>query len=177
MNKLSPTKKLTLGAMCIALTILALFAAANIKVMKIASYFLSGVFIFALTYERAYVMAILAFLASCGIGFLIIADKVMLIPYIALIGHYGIFKDFISEKIQDKFVAFVVRMLYCNLFFAIAAVLGIFVFSADVAEYLQGYKLWVVVGVFEAAFIGNDLLMSAVRMFYATRIRSALVGK
>ena len=57
MLKLSPAKQITLSAMCIALTVLSLYAAAVLPTMRIACYFLSSVFVYILCAEQAYLLS------------------------------------------------------------------------------------------------------------------------
>ena len=114
MLKLSPAKQITLSAMCIALTVLSLYAAAVLPTMRIACYFLSSVFVYILCAEQAYLSAFLVYAASVALGLLLLPSKAALIPYALLLGHYGIFKTFLDEHIGDRLVGSVLKLLYCD---------------------------------------------------------------
>ena len=51
MDKLSPSKRITLSAMTVALNVLALYGASNLPTGRIACFFMSAVFICVLTSE------------------------------------------------------------------------------------------------------------------------------
>ena len=74
MRRLSPAKKLTIGAMVCALTLLFLYAATVLPTMRIACYFLSAIFVYALSYEGAYASAILSFLATAALAFFLLPN-------------------------------------------------------------------------------------------------------
>ena len=84
-NKPPATVLLTLSAMATALTALALYVAGNLGFIKLTAYFCSAIFVFALTTEGAFGHAILVYIASSAIGFLIVTSKINLLPYLSLI--------------------------------------------------------------------------------------------
>ena len=91
-RRLSPSKKITLGAMVSALTLLCLYAVAVLPGGRAIFYFLSSVFVYALCCEGAYATALLSFAATAGLSFLLLPDKTVAVAYALLLGHYGIFK-------------------------------------------------------------------------------------
>ena len=158
MLKLSLSKQVALGAMCIALTVLCLYAASVLPTMRIACYFLSSVFVYVLCAEQAYMTALLIFAASGGICFLLVPDKTALLPYVFLLGHFGIFRSFLSVHLKDPVASLLVRLLYCNLFFALALLLAVFVLRFDITQLELPLPLWAVVPILQAVFLAFDLL-------------------
>ena len=177
MLKLSPTKQITLSAMCIALTVLSIYAAAVLPTMRIASYFLSSIFVFVLCAEHAYLSAVLVFIASAGLGFLLLPSKTALIPYVFLFGHYGIFKTFLDARLSDRFVGTILKLLYCNAFFALAVLLAVFVMEFDLTTFELPIPLWVLVLLLQAAFLIYDLLYLICQKVYLSRIRNAIIPR
>ena len=116
MKKLGLSQKLTLGAMICALTLLCLYAVTILPVGRIALYFLSSVFIYALTCERAYLSALTSFMATSALAFLLLPEKTSFYAYVGLLGHYGIFKIVIDSHVSDRFLRFLIKLLYCNIF-------------------------------------------------------------
>lgn len=177
MLKLSPAKQITLSAMCIALTMLSLYAAAVLPTMRIACYFLSSFFVYILCAEHAYLSAFLIFAASAGLGFLLLPSKIALVPYAFLLGHYGIFKTFLDERIEDRLVGSILKLLYCNFFFALAVLLAVFVMGYDLSTLELPIPLWWVVPLLQAAFLAYDFLYLTCQKIYLTRIRNAVIPR
>lgn len=179
MRKLSPSKLITYGAMCAALTVLSLYAASVLPTMKIACMFLSSVFIYVLASESAFVAAILTFAASAAISFMIIPDKMYAAIYVALIGHYGIFRAFITGRTGDRILEFCLRMLYCNVFTGAAILVAIGWLSYDFAATIAGFDLpvWALIVILEASFAAFDVLHFICQKFYNERIRPYLVPR
>ena len=160
--------------MTVALTMLFLFAAATLPTGRLVCYLLASVFVFALTNEGMYLGAILSFLATSALCWLIIPGKLSIAPYIIILGHYCIFKDFLKNRIGDRVIGFALRLLYCNLFTGAGIALAIYVFNLDLAALVPEMPLWLIVAVLEAGFICLDLLTTMCRTIYINRIRISL---
>ena len=177
MYKLTPTLRITLSAMTVALTILFLFAAATLPTGRLVCYLLASVFVFALTNEGMYLGAVLSFIATSARAWLIIPGKLSVAPYIIILGHYCIFKDFLRNRIGDRVIGFALRLLYCNLFTGAGIALAIYVFNLDLAALMPEMPLWLIVAVLEAGFICLDILTSLCRTIYINRIRNSRIKR
>ena len=145
--------------------------------MRIACYFLSSVFVYILCAEQAYLSAFLVYAASVALGLLLLPSKAALIPYALLLGHYGIFKTFLDEHIGDRLVGSVLKLLYCDLFFALAVLLAMFTLSFDLSLVALPIPLWTVVPLLQVAFFVYDLLYFTCQKIYLTRIRNAVIPR
>lgn len=179
MRKLDPAKLITIGAMCAALNVLCLYAASVLPTLKLAFYFLSSVFVFMLADEEAYGVAALSFVASALAGFLVLPDKLYLFPYVALLGHYGIFRTWLDRRLTDKLLRFFLCMLYCNAIAGFSLLAAVYVLRFDVASMLAALPLpgWVIVPVLEAGFILFDLLYWTCQKIYLERIKTYIVPR
>ena len=177
-QRLSPAKKLTLGAMVTALTMLSLYAAAVLPAGRISCYFLSSIFIFALCAEGAYVTALTAFAASAGLAWLLLPDKLVAAAYTLLLGHYNIFKTILDTHLESIPFRVVLKLLYCSVFTAAGLYVAIILIGVDVMANLPEWlPVWGVVAAAEAAFIMLDVLQSLLGKFYVSRIRSVIVPR
>ncbi len=179
MRKLDATKALTLGAMCAALTVLCLYAACVLPTGRLALYFLSSLFIYALSGEEAYGWAVVMFFACCGLGLAIVPNRISLLPYVFLLGHYGIFKPWLDRRMPDRVVRAALKLLYCNAFFALAVCAAVYAAGFDLAtlplpEFLP---LWAAVLLLQAAFLAFDLLYWFCQRFYDERVRYAIMPR
>lgn len=179
MRKLDPAKIISLGAMCAALSVLSLYASAVLPTAKLAFYFLSSVFVYMLTAEEAYAGALISFLASALLSFVLLPDKLYLAPYVALLGHYGIFRTWLDRRLGDRLLGFLLRMLYCNLATAAGILSAVYVFQFDLAAFgaLLPFPSWVAIPALEAGFALFDFLYWICQKIYEERIRTYLVPR
>lgn len=177
MARLSPAKGMALGAMTVALNVLSVYVASMIPTMRAAVYFLSALFVYVLLCEKIYGGAILSYIASSLIVFLIVPNKLAVIPYIALLGHFGIFKIFIDRKVKDKFIGFMLKLIYCNAFTGIAVVLLVFVF--EIKDFIASIAIapWIIALLMQAVFVALNVLYTLCQQFYDTKLRFLIVSK
>ncbi len=177
MRKITLTQKLTLGAMVCALNVVCLYATSVFPSGKLMMYFLSSVFVYALTVEEAYISAIVSFLASSALAFFIIPNKLVIIPYICLLGHYGIFKTFIDGKVKDGIGRILLKLVYSNLFFALAAALAYYAFEVRLTGIALTLPIWLLVIIAEVALVAYDFLYLICEKVYENRIRRFIIPK
>lgn len=177
MARLTSAKRTALCAMCTALTVLFIYIAAIIPTMRAAVYFLSSLVIYVLVCEKIYGGAILSYIASSAVCFLIVPNKIALLPYVCLLGHFGIFKVFIDRKINDKFIGFMIKLIYCNVFAALAIVLVMNLFNVD--DFIAGIEIapWIIAIAAQVVFVVFNAIYTLCQQFYDTRLRSLIVPK
>ncbi len=163
--------------MCVALTVLSLYAAVVLPTIRIACYFLSSLFVYVLCAEQAYASALMIYLASAGVCFLLVPQKAALLPYVFLLGHFGIFRSYLSARLKDPVAGFIVRLLYCNLFFALALLLSVFAFHFDITVLKIPVPFWAVVPILQVIFIAFDILYAASEKYYATHLRNFVIPR
>lgn len=179
--KLSSTQRLTLGAMAAALTTLMLYATYAIPYVKFACLFLSSVFVYSLLCEGLYGWGFLVYLASAGIGFLIVPEKLYWALYVGLLGHYGIFKVFIDTHVTGRVLRSALKLAYCNLFAlgGIAVMRFVLGFELPNALYIgeTALPIWLAVFAAEAVFLIYDWVYTLCAQLYEVRIKPAILPK
>jgi hypothetical protein len=173
---MSASQKLTLGAMTVALTLLALYAASILPAGRLVCYFLSSLFIYSLVCENAYVTAFTAFLACAALAFLIIPDRNSFFVYVVLPGHFGIFKTLADRKIRDGVLRFFSKLLYCNVFICAGIYIALAVMGPELKNSLPKIPMWLLVVIAEAAFILYDFVYSVSQRIYEARIRGFILS-
>ena len=163
--------------MVCALTLLFLYAATVLPTMRIACYFLSAIFIYALSYEGAYASAILSFLATAALAFFLLPNKNALIPYVTLLGHYGILKRAVDMRIPTRMGRFLTELLYCNLLTALGVFICISVLGVNILSLLPAIPVWALVLIAEAAFLVFELLFTVIARLYEARIRNIILPR
>ena len=177
-RRLSPSKKITLGAMVSALTLLCLYAVAVLPGGRAVFYFLSSVFVYALCCEGAYATALLSFAATAGLSFLLLPDKTVAVAYALLLGHYGIFKTGLDSHLSSKGLGLLAKLLYCNVFTAVGVYLAVVVMAQDILAALPSWlPLWGLIAGAQVFFILYYILYGLAQKIYETRLRSVLVPR
>ncbi|MDD4075238.1 MAG: hypothetical protein PHC80_04025 [Eubacteriales bacterium] len=175
--RLNASKKLSLGAMVTALTVLCLYAVCVLPWSKLACCFLSSIFIYILSGEGAYFYAFVSFAASAALSFFILPQQEILFAYVILFGHYGIFRAWADARIKDRFIRFFSKLLYSNAFCAIGLLVLLRVLSYDLSSMLPAWSLWVLVIALEGAFVAYELLYGVCVRIYNASIRNQLLPR
>ena len=177
MKRLSMARKVSIGAMVVALNLVMLYLASVLPAGRLACYFVCSLFIYVLAGEKAYPMAIGAMLATALLGYIILPSKNTLIPYVVLIGHYGIFKSFIDAAVPDRLIRFGVKLLYSNVFVTLGVYFCYAVLKIDMTALLPKMALWIFVILAEVGFVAFDLLYQVCQNIYEVRLRRAIIPK
>jgi len=95
--KKSNTFKIALGGICLALTIIFMFAGSIVPGIELTLFALSSFFTAVMILETGIGGGVIFYLAAAILGFIVAPDKLAIIPYIGLFGYYGILKYFIEK--------------------------------------------------------------------------------
>ena len=174
-KKLSLSRRLSLGAMAAALTLLFLYASEVLTGFRFLCAALSGFFIVILTEEDLFGTAWLCFLAVSILGFLLCPDRMSWFLYVALIGHYGIVRRFFQKFITVPAVRSIFTVLYCNLGVALGLWAMYTVAGVNVLDRLPDVPVVVLILIVEAIFFLLDVLFEAASNMYLKKVRRFLL--
>ena len=174
-KKLPLSRRISLGAMVAALTLLFLYASEVLTGFRFLCAALSGFFMVVLVQEDLFGTAWLSFLVVTLLGFLLCPDRMSWFMYVALIGHYGIVRRFFQKFITVPAVRSLFTVLYCNL----GAALGLWaiytIAGVDVLKMLPDIPVVVLILIVEAVFFLLDVLFEAAANMYQKRVRRFLL--
>ncbi len=174
-KKLSLSRRLSLGAMAAALTLLFLYASEVLTGFRFLCAALSGFFIVVLVQEELFGTAWLCFLAVSIMGFILCPDRMSWFMYVALIGHYGIVRQFFRKYITVPAVRSLFTVLYCNLGTALGLWAMYTVAGVNVLTMLPDIPIVVLILIVEAVFFLLDVLFEAASNMYAKKVRRFLL--
>ena len=174
-KKLSLSRRLSLGAMVAALTLLFLYASEVLTGFRFLCAALSGFFIEVLVQEELFGTAWLCFLAVSIMGFILCPDRMSWFMYVALIGHYGIVRQFFRKYITVPAVRSLFTVLYCNLGTALGLWAMYTVAGVNVLTMLPDIPIVVLILIVEAVFFLLDVLFEAASNMYAKKVRRFLL--
>lgn len=164
--------RISLTAMFAALSLIVLYLAAVLPTMNIALYFISSIFSACLLSERQLSLSIILYIVVSLLGVLIIPNIFGVLPYVFLFGHYGIGKYYIEKNIRNKIVAFLIKLVYFDIFMALIYVFANEVFFAGIMDKIP---IWAIVLLVQVAFFVYDFIYTQVAVFYYTNIRNKLI--
>ena len=175
-GKLTAGRRLSLGAMVTALTLLFLYASEVLTGFRFLCGCLCSLFIVILTEEDLFGPAWLCFLAVSILGFLLCPDHFSWFFYVTILGHYGIVRRFFRKYITVPAVRSLFTVLYCNGGTALGLWALHTIAGVDVASLLpEGIPTVVLILIVEAAFFLLDVLFEAAASMYQKRLRRFLL--
>lgn len=160
--------KLALGGICLALTLIFMFAGSFVPGIELTLFAISSLFVAVIILESGVSGAILLYLAACILGFILIPNKIAIVPYIFLFGYYGIVKYFI-EKLPTPISQIAVKVI----FFAAIMCTGFIGFRKLLlgAVELPDYPMAVLIIAGTIFLMLYDYIYSFIINFYVTKVQ------
>ncbi|NMB95310.1 MAG: hypothetical protein GYA02_01660 [Clostridiaceae bacterium] len=165
------TKKIALIGILGALTIISLLLAVVLPTTKLSFYCLSSFFISVIIIEYKVSAGWMFFVTTNLLAYLVIPDKLAVIPYTAFFSIYGIVKYY-SEKAKSILLEFIIKYAFFNICLTLGILLA--------REFLQGivdikYSLWLVVIMLQIVFFIYDYAYTMVIRYYKNRLRKFIL--
>ncbi len=165
-----PAKRLSLTAMFSAFSVIFIYLSAVVPTANISLFFVSSLFVSGMIVEDQPFAAFMVYIVSSLLSLLLVPNIIMVLPYVLLFGHYGIGK-YLIERIKDRFVSFVFKLLYFN-----AGLVAIyFLYGAFFAPLLERLPLYALLIIAQAVFFAYDFCYSKLIIMYEVRIRNKLI--
>lgn len=102
---------MALGGICLALTLIFMFAGSIAPGIELTLFAISSLFVAVMIIESGLSGGILLYVAAVLLGAILVPNKIALIPYAFLFGYYGIFKYFI-EKLKTVSAQLVSKVVF-----------------------------------------------------------------
>lgn len=176
-TKISLSKQIALGGMVAAITVLCLYAAAMLPVGRLLPLYLASLAIVVLSGEGAYIPALICFLASAAIAFLILPDKQPAILYALFFGHYGIIRPVIQGRVRGRVIRALLKLLYCDFFLAVGLYVGVYLIAGFSLTLPAWLPIWGAVLLAQPALLLYDMLYGAGTLLYQSHLRHALLPR
>lgn len=178
MKKLSAAARLTSAAMTTALGVLFMFAAYMVPVGRLGFGFLASLVIWIPLGERGgFMPALLCFIATAAVTFLIIPNKFFFGAYVLFLGLYGFIKLGVDRLFSDIVIAFIVKLIIMNGLAALALFAASRVLGQNALSMVPEYPLYLMIPALEAAFIVYELLYSLMIKLFDDKLRETLIPR
>lgn len=162
------TSKIALGGICLALTILFMFGGSIAPGIELTLYAISSVFVAVMILESDVRGGLILYIAAVLLGFVLVPNKLGIIPYVFLFGYYGIVKYFI-EKLSGK----ASQLLTKAVFFGLVLSIGLLGFKELLlgSIHLPDYPAVILIAGGIAMMLLYDYIYTLLINFYVSRIQ------
>ncbi len=162
------TFKITMGGIYLALTLIFLWGAGFVPGIELTLFACSSFFTAFMLLEAGVGGSVLIFAAASLLGFILLPNKLAMVPYVFFFGYYGILKFYI-EKLRTAKTQVVVKLLFFAGILTVSLTLFMKVLASSVT--LPDYPAGVLISGGTVMLFLYDYIYTYVINFYAGRIR------
>lgn len=105
------TSAIALGGICLALTLIFIFAGSIIPGIELTLFAISSLFVAVMIIESGVSAGAILYAAAVILGLVLVPNKLAMIPYAFFFGYYGIVKFFI-EKLKNGIIQIVIKAVF-----------------------------------------------------------------
>ena len=166
--KRNKTFKIALGGICLALTLVFMFAGSFVPGIELTLFAIASVFTAVMIIEAGVSGAVIFYLAAVLLGFVLIPNKLGIIPYAFLFGYYGILKFYI-EKLRSGPLQLTAKAV----FFAVLLCIGFLGFKELLlgAVNIPDYPALILIAGGLAVMLLYDWLYTQLINFYIIKVQ------
>ena len=164
------TKDVALGGVLLALSLATLFIASFIPGVELSLFTLSSFYIILMVIRTSAKAGWIFYGSSCLLAFLLIPNKLALIPYGMFFGIYGLIKHYI-ERIEKQAVEVLLKLLFFNGSLGMSFYIFKDVFLGNIK--LPNYSPIILVIGAQIFFLFYDYILTLLIGFYQKRFRNS----
>lgn len=163
------TQAIALGGIFLALTVVFIFAGSIVPGIELTMFAISSLFVAVMIMESGVRAGVILYAAALLLGFILVPNKLAMIPYAFFFGYYGILKFFI-EKLKNAVLQVVIKAA----FFAIVMCVGLLAFKELLlgAISLPDYPTAILIVAGILMMLVYDYIYTLLINFYLKRIRN-----
>ena len=167
--KRSKTSTIALGGICLALTVIFMFAGSIVPGIELTLFAVSSLFTAVMIMESGVKGGVIMYAAAVLLGLVLIPNKLALIPYAFFFGYYGIFKFFV-EKLHSGPLQIIIKAA----FFAAVLCVGLIGFKELLlgSIHLPAYPVWRLIIAGILILLGYDYIYTLLISFYLKRVKN-----
>ncbi len=163
-------KRVAFGGFTVALALICLYLTNVLPTNRLLFYALGTMFISTIVIEFGVPTAIVTYIAINILGFIILPNKILMIPYLLFFGYYGIVKYYI-EKMNHLVIEWFIKLVCYNS----TMILNNYVITKILGRsFLKNDYFWLVIALIEIAFVIYDLGYSVAIGYYTKHISKRL---
>ena len=165
----SKAQPIALGGICLALTLVFVFAGSIVPGIELTMFAISSLFVAVMIMESGVRAGVILYAAALLLGFILVPNKLAMIPYAFFFGYYGILKFFI-EKLKNAVLQVVIKAA----FFAVVMCVGLLAFKELLlgAISLPDYPTAILIVAGILMMLVYDYIYTLLINFYLKRIKN-----
>ena len=164
------SRKIVLSGILAGLTSIILFAESFLPAGRLGLFTLSSFFTAVIIIECGIRTGWIFYVAVTLLGFILLPDKLGVVPYAVFFGIYGIVKYY-TEKIRKRIPEFSLKYIYFNVCLLLAYILLKELIWGEIQIELP---VWVIIIGMQIVFLIYDYIFSAMIDYYVTKIKKKL---
>lgn len=169
-GKMKNSLKIAFCGITTALSILFMFLGGVIYLFSYIMPMLAGVLMIMVKKTFGTSSAVLTYVSTSLLSFILVADKECMLMYVMFFGFYPILKCYL-EKIKNKPVRFIVKSVIFNLLMLLVQVILFYVFGIPFFENEGGIALMVLfVVMLNILFIVYDFMLNKILIVYEIKL-------
>ena len=167
--KKSKTSTIALGGICLALTVIFMFAGSIVPGIELTLFAVSSLFTAVMIMESGVKGGVIMYGAAVLLGLVLIPNKLALIPYAFFFGYYGILKYFV-EKLHSGILQIIIKAA----FFAAVLCIGLIGFKELLlgSIHLPAYPVWLLIIAGILMLLVYDYIYTLLINFYLKRVKN-----
>lgn len=167
--KKSKTSTIALGGICLALTVIFMFAGSIVPGIELTLFAVSSLFTAVMIMESGVKGGVIMYGAAVLLGLVLIPNKLALIPYAFFFGYYGILKYFV-EKLHSGILQIIIKAA----FFAAVLCVGLIGFKELLlgSIHLPDYPVWLLIIAGILMLLVYDYIYTLLINFYLKRVKN-----
>ena len=166
-------KTIALGGILGALAVICLLLADILPASKISLYALSSFFISVIIIEMGVRAGWIFYAATSLLGFVVVPDRISILPYVLFFGAYGIIKFYI-EKLDRIVIEYVLKVAFFNICAALVLLAARSLFEGEIAA---GLPWGILVGICQVIFLVYDFVYTLFINYYRDRLRRKILKR
>ena len=171
MNKVNKkTKIIALGGFVTLFSVVSLYLASIVPTNRLFFLALSSFFISLIVIEHGLKHALVVYLASSLLSFIIIPSKLIVLPYIVFFGYYAVIKSLI-ERTNNLLIEWIIKLLTYNIAMYVIYLLTSKMFFDSITVKLP---IWAVFVAIQVIFILYDYCFSLAIQYYNTKLKNKI---
>lgn len=167
------SKTIALNGVLGALAVICLLLADVLPTSKISLYVLSSFFVSVAIIEGGVRAGWIFYAATSLVGFIILPDKISIIPYVLFFGAYGIIKFYI-EKLKCIVIEYVLKVIFFNACAGLALLAAGSLFEGGLAS---GLPWGILAGICQVIFLVYDIVYTLFINYYRDRLRTRILKR
>ncbi len=167
--KKSKTSTIALGGICLALTVIFMFAGSIVPGIELTLFAISSLFTAVMIMESGVKGGVIMYGAAVLLGLVLIPNKLAMIPYAFFFGYYGILKYFV-EKLHSGILQIIIKAA----FFAAVLCIGLIGFKELLlgSIHLPDYPVWLLIIAGILMLLVYDYIYTLLINFYLKRVKN-----